>query len=79
MGYSPQGRRESDTTDGLTPPPLTPQAPWWFISKESACQWGRRRSDPWIGKISWRRNWQPAPIFLPGKISWTEEAGGYSS
>ena len=22
--------------------------------------------DPWIGKISWNRKWQPAPIFLPG-------------
>ena len=23
--------------------------------------------DPWAGKIPWRRKWQPAPIFLPGK------------
>ena len=22
---------------------------------------------PWAGKISWRRAWQPIPIFLPGK------------
>ena len=22
--------------------------------------------DPWIGKIPWRRKWQPTPIFLPG-------------
>ena len=32
--------------------------------------------DPWVGKISWRRPWQPIPVFLPGKISWTEEPGG---
>ena len=23
--------------------------------------------DPWVGKIPWRRKWQPAPVFLPGK------------
>ena len=22
--------------------------------------------DPWIGKIPWRRVWQPTPVFLPG-------------
>ena len=21
----------------------------------------------WVGKIPWRRKWQPTPIFLPGK------------
>ena len=23
--------------------------------------------DPWVGKIPWRRKWQPIPVFLPGK------------
>ena len=23
--------------------------------------------DPWFGKISWRRKWQPTPVFLPGE------------
>ena len=23
--------------------------------------------DPWVGKISWRREWQPTPVFLPGE------------
>ena len=22
--------------------------------------------NPWVGKIPWRRAWQPTPIFLPG-------------
>ena len=22
----------------------------------------------WVGKIPWRREWQPTPIFLPGKF-----------
>ena len=23
--------------------------------------------DPWVGKIPWRRAWQPTPEFLPGE------------
>ena len=23
--------------------------------------------DPWVGKIPWRRLWQPTPVFLPGE------------
>jgi len=22
---------------------------------------------PWVGKIPWKRAWQPTPIFLPGE------------
>ena len=35
--------------------------------KESACQCGRYRVGPWVGKSSWSRKWQPIPGFLPGK------------
>ena len=24
--------------------------------------------DPWVRKSLWRRKWQPAPVFLPGKF-----------
>ena len=27
----------------------------------------RHGSDSWVRKIPWRRNWQPAPLFLPGE------------
>ena len=27
----------------------------------------RHRFDPWVGKILWRRAWQPTPVFLPGE------------
>ena len=36
--------------------------------KEPACQCRRRkrhRFNPWVGKIPWRRKWQPTPVFLP--------------
>ena len=39
-------------------------------SKESTCQWRRHRKHrfhPWVRNIPWRRKWQPAPVFLPGK------------
>ena len=26
----------------------------------------RCRVDPWVGKITWRRKWQPTSVFLPG-------------
>ena len=32
--------------------------------------------DPWVGKIPWRRAWQPTPVFLPRESPWTEEPGG---
>ena len=35
--------------------------------------------DPWVGKIPWRREWQPIPVFLPGQSPWTEEPGGLKS
>ena len=36
-------------------------------------------SDSCAGKIPWRRKWQPTPVFLPGKIPWTEEPGRLQS
>ena len=27
----------------------------------------RRGFDPWVGRILWRRAWQPTPLFLPGE------------
>ena len=31
----------------------------WLSGKESACQCRRCGFDPWVRKISWRREWQP--------------------
>ena len=30
-------------------------------------QCGRPGFDPWVGKILWRRKWQPTSVYLPGK------------
>ena len=37
------------------------------VSKESACSAGDPGFDPWVGKIPWRRKWQPNPVSLPGR------------
>ena len=34
--------------------------------------------NPWVGKIPWRRKWQPTPIFLPGKSHGWRSLAGYS-
>ena len=36
------------------------------------------RFNPWSGKISWRRKWQPIPLFLPGKSHGQKDLAGYS-
>ena len=34
--------------------------------------------DPWVGKIPWRRAWQPTPVFLPGESHGQRSLVGYS-
>ena len=36
------------------------------------------RFDPWVGKIPWRRKWQPTPVFLPGESHGERILVGYS-
>ena len=34
--------------------------------------------DPWVGKIHWRRKWQPTPVFLRGESHGQRSLAGYS-
>ena len=41
-----------------------------LVSKEPTCQYRRRKRHGficWVGKIAWKRAWQPTPVFLPGE------------
>ena len=38
----------------------------------------RPRFDPWVGKIPWRKAWQPTPLFLPGEYHGQRSLVGYS-
>ena len=51
------------------------------VKKKKIClQWWRCKCgfDPWVGKIPWRRKWQPTPVFLPGKSHGQRSLTGYS-
>ena len=48
--------------------------------EESTCQCRRHkrcRFDPYVGKIPWRRAWQPTPVFLPGESQGQRSMVGY--
>ena len=34
--------------------------------------------DPWVGKIPWRRAWQPTPVFLSGEFHGQRSLASYS-
>ena len=38
----------------------------------------RLEFDPWVGKILWRRKWQPTPVFLLRKSHGQRSLAGYS-
>ena len=38
----------------------------------------RHRFDPWVGKIPWRKGWQPTPVFVPGESHEQGSLVGYS-
>jgi len=46
--------------------------------KESACNARRLGFNPWVGKIPWRREWLPTPVFLPGEYHGQRSLVGYS-
>ena len=46
--------------------------------KKSTCQCKRCGFGPWVGKIPWRRKWQPTPVFLSGKSREQRSLVGYS-
>ena len=54
--------------------------PWW-LSRERIClQCRRRRFDPWVGKIPWRREGMAARSrVLAWRIPWTGVPGGLQS
>ena len=46
--------------------------------KESALQCRRPRFSLWVGKIPWRREWQPIQGFLSGKSQGQRRLADYS-
>ena len=42
--------------------------PWWRRRQSICLQCGRPGFDPWVGKILWRREMLPTPVFWPGEF-----------
>ena len=82
VGYSPWGRKESDTTERLhfhfPPCFLASQVALVVKSRLPVQEMQETWGDPWLGKISWGRRWHPTPGFLPGKSHGQRGLVGYS-
>ena len=59
--------------------------PWWLRWWRIRLQRRRPGFDPWVGKISWRREWLLTPVFLPGEfhgqrsLAWVAKSGTLQS
>ena len=68
----------------LTQPPSWTNGESFLVAQQKRiclqCRSSRRRQgfDPWVGKIPWRRKWQPTPVFLPGESHGWRNLAGYS-
>ena len=52
-----------------------------LVVKEPTCQCRRHKRcgfNLWVGKIPWKRTWQPTPVFLPGESHEQRSLAGYS-
>ena len=52
--------------------------PCWLSCKEPTCQYRKYGLSPWVGKIPWRRRWQPTLVLLPEKSYGQKGLAGYS-
>ena len=52
--------------------------PWWLRWQSVCLQCGRPRFDPWVGKMPWRKKWQPTLVLLPGNFHGPRSLVGYS-
>ena len=52
--------------------------PWWLSWLRIHLQGGRPGFDPWVGKIPWRRKWQPTLVLLPRESHRQRSLMGYN-
>jgi len=65
----------------LAHPSICTSFPGGASGKELDCQCRGHKGcgfDPWVGKIPWRRAWQPTPVFLPAESQGQSSLAGYS-
>ena len=74
-------KKEQSKTHSFLNPTCTGTFQVAPVVKELSCQCRRHKTrgfDPWVGKILWRRKWQPTPVFMPGKSQGQRSLAGYS-
>ena len=54
-----------------------PRAPNLALTVKNLPAVQRPGFDLWVGKMSWRREWLPTPVFLPGKSHGQRTLAGY--
>ena len=59
-------RKQFDCFEISLPPSFTETSLVIQTMKKLQCE--RPGFDPWVGKIPWRKEWQPIPVFLPGEF-----------
>ena len=53
----------------------SPVAQWL---KKFACSVKEAIFNPWVGKVTWMRAWQPTPVFFPGESHGQRSLANYS-
>ena len=77
--HGPQDRIDSYSTQGHFPGVPGADSLGNSLSRQKIClQCRRPEFSPWVGKISWRKKWQPTPVFLPGESHGQRNLLGYS-
>ena len=75
-GLLSMGHTELDTTEVTSQQQQQQQDD---LEKEVTENCRGPRLNPWVGKIPWRRKWQPTPVLLPGKSHGWRESGRLQS
>ena len=57
---------------------LISRLPWWLRWWRICLPCRRPGFYPWVGKVLWRRAWQPTPVFFPGESHGQRSLVSYS-
>ena len=68
----------SGSEDSVLPAQGAHGFPWRLRQSRTCLQCRRPRFNPWVGKIPWRREWPPTPVFLPGEPHGQRSLSSYS-